>query len=268
MTALLLRLAGPMQSWGTQSRFTQRDTGMEPSKSGIVGLLCAALGMPRDADRVEHGGRRIILAELAALPMAVRVEREGRVERDYQTVGGWHLRADEVRRYGVAQAGGGVRTVESERFYLADADFLVGLEGEAGLLTHLHAALQSPCWQLSLGRKSFVPALPIYVPQIPSHYGPPIREMPLLDVMHDEPWRIRRGNECVPKRLRLVYDLDSTGARGSDETAVQARRQDVPVSFAIARREYRARTVAITTIPNPSFAEKGGEPDVSLPVAR
>ena len=48
MHTLLLRLAGPMQSWGTQSRFTIRDTGLEPSKSGIIGLLCAALGKPRD----------------------------------------------------------------------------------------------------------------------------------------------------------------------------------------------------------------------------
>ena len=43
MSVLLLRLAGPMQAWGTQSRFTVRDTGLEPSKSGVIGLLCAAL---------------------------------------------------------------------------------------------------------------------------------------------------------------------------------------------------------------------------------
>ncbi len=45
MSTLLLRLAGPMQSWGTQSRFTERDTGREPSKSGVVGLLAAAVGL-------------------------------------------------------------------------------------------------------------------------------------------------------------------------------------------------------------------------------
>ena len=48
MSVLLMRLAGPMQSWGTQSRFGHRDTGTEPSKSGVIGLLCAALGWPRD----------------------------------------------------------------------------------------------------------------------------------------------------------------------------------------------------------------------------
>jgi len=48
MAVLLLRLMGPMQSWGTQSRFSHRDTDLEPSKSGVIGLLCAAMGKPRD----------------------------------------------------------------------------------------------------------------------------------------------------------------------------------------------------------------------------
>ena len=48
---LLLRLAGPMQSWGLESRFDQRDTGREPSKSGVLGLICAALGKPRTTNQ-------------------------------------------------------------------------------------------------------------------------------------------------------------------------------------------------------------------------
>ena len=48
MPTLLLRLVGPMQSWGTTSRFDERDTGKEPSKSGVVGLLAAALGIDRE----------------------------------------------------------------------------------------------------------------------------------------------------------------------------------------------------------------------------
>jgi CRISPR system Cascade subunit CasD len=264
MTTLLLRLAGPMQSWGTQSRFTQRDTGMEPSKSGVIGLLCAALGIPREGDRGGHDGRVITLSELAALPMGVRVEREGVMERDYHTAGGSHLLRDKLRGYGVAQAGGGVRPVQSDRFYLADADFLVGLEGDTNLLAHLNAALQAPHWPLALGRRSFVPAVPIHVPDDPRRYGPALRAPQLLEVIRNEPWRVRRDYEPTPARLRLVFDLDAVGARDVDQTAVQARRQDVPVSFAIAHREYRARTVAITTIPNPSFSHERAQPDVPL----
>ena len=52
MTAtLLLRLQGPMQSWGTTSRFDERDTQLEPSKSGVLGLVCAAIGRDRQGGR-------------------------------------------------------------------------------------------------------------------------------------------------------------------------------------------------------------------------
>ena len=69
MSVLLLRLAGPMQSWGVESRFTVRDTGLEPSKSGVVGLLCAALGRRRDADIADNE------IGLGAAPHDLRVAR-------------------------------------------------------------------------------------------------------------------------------------------------------------------------------------------------
>ena len=81
-STLLFRVEGPMQSWGTQSRFSHRDTGHEPSKSGIIGLVCAALGKPREE---RPGDGFPTLRQLTALTMGVRVDREGRVERDYHT---------------------------------------------------------------------------------------------------------------------------------------------------------------------------------------
>ena len=80
MPTLLLRLTGPMQSWGTASRFSERDTGPEPSKSGVLGLLCAALGVDRaDWDR---------LNPLTFLRMGVRHDRPGIPRYDYQTAAG------------------------------------------------------------------------------------------------------------------------------------------------------------------------------------
>jgi len=145
MATLLLRLSGPMQSWGTTSRFDERDTQLEPSKSGVIGLVCAALG--RD--------RREPVDDLAALRMGVRVDREGVPMRDYQTATGVVIASS-----GKADLG---RTVVSPRFYLSDAAFLVGLEGECGLLESIQAALQNPVWPLALGRKSFVPGTPVWL---------------------------------------------------------------------------------------------------------
>ena len=70
MPTLLLRLVGPMQSWGTTSRFDERDTGKEPSKSGVIGLLAAALGIDRE--------NWVDLAPLTRLRMGVRHDRPAR----------------------------------------------------------------------------------------------------------------------------------------------------------------------------------------------
>lgn len=124
MHTLLLRLAGPMQSWGTHSRFSIRDTGREPSKSGVIGLLCAALGRPREEP----------VDDLARLLMGVRIDREGRLLRDFQTA------LDVVKASGARSD----HAVLSNRDYLADADFLVGLCGNSlPLLQRLDDALRS-----------------------------------------------------------------------------------------------------------------------------
>src|SRR5690349_17499587 len=125
MAVLLLRLQGPMQSWGTQSRFRDRDTGREPSKSGVIGLLCAALGRPRWKP----------VDDLASLTMGVRVDREGVMQMDYHT----------------AQRPGEKNAILSPRMYLSDAIFLVGLQGDGDLLVKLDQAVAHPHWQICLG---------------------------------------------------------------------------------------------------------------------
>ena len=77
MATLLLRLVGPMQSWGTTSRFDDRDTAKEPSKSGVLGLVAAALGIDRE--------NWVELEPLCHLCMGVRHDRPGVPKRDYQT---------------------------------------------------------------------------------------------------------------------------------------------------------------------------------------
>lgn len=144
MPTLLLRLQGPMQSWGTISRFDERYSQFEPSKSGVLGLVCAALGR----DRSEP------IDDLTSLMMGVRVDREGVMLCDFQTA------------TGVVSASGTIdrkRTVVSPRYYLSNAVFLVGLEGDSLLLSEIHEALFKPYWPLFLGRKSYVPSPPVYL---------------------------------------------------------------------------------------------------------
>ena len=77
MATLLLRLAAPLQAWGADSKFETRKTGREPTKSGVIGLLAAALGLRRD--------EREALLRLTGLRFGVRVEREGQLLVDYHT---------------------------------------------------------------------------------------------------------------------------------------------------------------------------------------
>lgn len=144
---LLLRLEGPMQSWGYRSRFDYRDTALEPTRSGVIGLICAAMGIARE----EY---KDISSRFDTIRMGVRVDKEGRPERDYHTAGGDH---HDPREYGVIKADGSRKgTVVSYRDYLADAIFTVGLESNnKDLLEEIAQALCNPTWTLFLGRKAF-----------------------------------------------------------------------------------------------------------------
>jgi CRISPR system Cascade subunit CasD len=227
----LFRIAGAMQSWGTGSRFLVRDTGAEPSKSALIGLLCAALGKPRE----EQASDRPRLAELCALRLGVRADREGEVRLDFQTAGG---SASPGGGYAVIRADGSAASaVLSRRYYLADAEFLVGIEGEEALLTRLAQALCAPRWQLFLGRKAFPPSAPINLPGVAPWAAGWRRGSSLLAALASCPWLgglAPRAGELRPARLRIVVD---------DPCGLETRR-DVPLSFSPRRFSIRRVTSA------------------------
>jgi CRISPR system Cascade subunit CasD len=233
MSTFLLRLTAPMQCWGYRSRFRERDSGLEPTKSGVIGLLCAALGRMRDEP----------VDDLAALQMGVRVDREGILRNDYHTTGG-DYRIES--HYGVPKADGGKpETVLSNRHYLADAEFLVGLEGDAGTLRSLEAALRRPATQLFFGRKSFLPGAPVLLPEI-EPWAPRVRDESLLDVLRGYPWLgglDRPGRRPKPDRVRIIYDMI--------DRPTHDMRSDVPISF--AERTFSSRYVETEWIALPEL---------------
>lgn len=212
---LLLRLSAPMQSWGVASRFSRRDTGKEPSKSGVIGLLCAALGISRDEANTENP----FFAALIKLKMNVLVIREGILGNDYHTT------------QNIAKADGGMKDTElSTRFYLADADFVVGLEGEdLQTLETLQRNLQNPRWQIFLGRKAFAPALPIYFREgvfADKKFDELLQSGELAEMLDKHEADFGKYPKANSARKRLIIEDDEKGT----ET-----RQDVPLSFADRR---------------------------------
>jgi CRISPR system Cascade subunit CasD len=187
MPTLLMRMRGPMMSWGDHSRFTIRDTRREPTKSAAIGLLCAALGRPRWES----------IADIAALKMGVRVNQEGLVQCDYHTI------LDSIK-----SSGSKGDTVISQRYYVADADYLVGFEGDdRALLENLDAALANPVWQIYFGRKSFVPSCPVQAG---------IQDLPVAEALKQFPHRVSKKQQ-----LRHVLEV-------SDSLDV---RRDVPIDW-------------------------------------
>lgn len=226
MATLLFCSVAPLQSWGIQSAFSIRDTGREPSKSGVIGLLGSALGCQREDTTT--------IARLASLKMGVRADREGGILRDYHTAGkGGYLDTD----------GKSIKksTILSNRYYLTDAAFLIGVESpDLNWLTILSHALYSPHWMLFLGRKACIPSQPVWLQDglFPHHT--------LDQALADYPWLGKNFEEYQRlSPLRLVYDDPENGTE---------IRQDHPLSFAKSNRQFiprRLKTVFLEQ--NPPF---------------
>ena len=205
-----------MQAWGTRSRFEYRDTEREPTFSGIIGIIAAAEGLPRGAD----------LSEYHQLVMTVRVDREGELDREFQTA------------LDVVKASGGTETQIIHRDFLADAAFHVAVEGPDSLIKRIFAALHRPRYPLFLGRKSYLPSIPIVYPGKESYIDTNkdaltfLCGLPLatdLAISRDE---LIAGDKT--KKIRFVVP--------HTDSSVETR-QDIPWDFDIYRRRYSTRYI-------------------------
>ena len=204
MGTLLLKLAGPLQAWGVESKFDERRTLNFPTKSGVIGMVAAALGRSRE-ESVEY---------LSKLKFGVRVDREGELLQDYHTAKGKNMYV-------------------TKRYYLADAIFLAGLESDdQKFLAQIETALKNPAFPLYLGRRSCVPTQPLVLG---------VRETDLLTALYNEPWLLPewRQKKCTAseRKLRIITD-DTKNINDSD-----AILRDVPVSFNRVHREFIWRNV-------------------------
>lgn len=229
MTVLLLRLAGPMQSWGIDSRFARRETLRHPTKSGVLGLLAAAQGLRRTDP----------LQDLMGLSFGVRVDQPGVLMSDFHTA--------HDRRSGASMP-------LSTRYYLADAVFVAAVEGPDGLMETLDHAVRHPKFPLFLGRRSCPVSGQI---SLGVHTGK------LADVLADCEWQAAGWyRKQTVREVPLPIYLDADEAPGSPVVAMP----DDPISFDPRRRLHGWRNVAQTTVskPNPDgqgvdfFAALGG----------
>lgn len=180
MSTLLLRFAGPMQAWGADSRFDVCRTNREPTKSGVIGLLAAALGWRRDAP----------LDDLEALQFGVRVDREGVLLRDF------HM----VRSAKTAYV--------TTRYYLCDAVFLTGVFSEdEALMQRLAEAVSHPAFPLFLGRRACPPEGRVFLG---------LREEALEEALMHAPSLLSQQTMDPNKMTRMVLEDPAGPARLRD----------------------------------------------------
>ncbi len=210
---LALRLEGPMQSWGFDSQYNRRNTGLMPTKSAIAGMCCAALGLNRGSD-----GERDFLVLFAKTKMTAiaiprnRAKKELPVRRlqDYHTV-------QNTRR-----ASGGINKdcVLTHRQYLTDASFGVILTGERSLLELISEALKNPVWGVWLGRKNCIPTAPVLAG---------------LKDTETEALKLLIGEQPIGTFTRQIEVANFADGRDSIP--------DAPISFASDQRTFSPRRV-------------------------
>lgn len=186
---LLLRLEGPLQSWGLRSWWDVRDTADEPSKSGVIGLLGCALGYPMQDPRLGELDRQ--------LRLGVREEHAGTRLTDFHTITGILPTAEG----GVKGSEDDPSTIISPRTYLQDAAFLAVVAGPADLLTACRDALLAPRWPIYLGRKACPPSRPVFDAVTEAYDS-------VKDALERHPWdwQGRAVLRELPRRLRIVWE--------------------------------------------------------------
>jgi CRISPR system Cascade subunit CasD len=204
LKTLLLRLSAPMQSWGSNSLFDRRETDDIPTKSGVIGLVAAALGLERDAPLAKF-------EILNSLKFGVRVDAPGSRMTDFQ----------------ITEMGEKLSANLSQKIYLCDAIFLIGLSSEnVEVLQKVEEACRNPMFPLFLGRRSCPPTLPLVLG---------IRDKDLYQTLLDEPWQMpewRRKGTANRIILRIVMD----------EIDGRIIKKDVPISFSPFNRTYGYRS--------------------------
>jgi CRISPR system Cascade subunit CasD len=241
---LLLHLSGPLQSWGEKSRFNDRDTARFPTRSGVIGMIAAALGRRREES----------VDDLRRLRIAVRTDRHGTLLRDFHTVGGGLPNRLTVATAEGKRRSGETGTLVTHRYYLQDAAFTLaitnpdpGAQRDGDLLATCEAALRAPAWPPYLGRRSCPPAGPVLLAACTDTW----RDLTHLPVHQTQPFQ--------PQQLAVKFHADEPLARlpipphctlDAQQTSTQVN--DEPVSFVSLDRRYLGRTVYQHTVRMPS----------------
>jgi CRISPR system Cascade subunit CasD len=241
--AFAILLDGPMQSWGSSSRFNRRETEAFPTKSALIGLIAAAAGIDKHSpDEAEK------LAPFSALRLTVyRLPRTtGRLVRrlsDFHTVGGGHdgsTAFDKMSRPRKASGGSSPNAVLTNRIFLNEARFIAAFEGDAAIVASSIHHLENPIWGVWFGRKTCLPAMPLCpVAAVDTHAAAGV----LIKRIHD--WEKAIGRESFPSELNPASLERWEEPQWNEIRPGDFHLHDQPSSF--GQRDYNTRPIRHVT---------------------
>lgn len=234
---LLLWLEAPLQSWGFDSKFGRRDTIAFPTKSGVMGLICSAMGA--GGEEVEllrefSDLRQTVISFVRAKKTSDRLlgyQREIPL-RDFQMVGSGYDDEDPWENLMIPKMSNGKKPVWSGtkmtyRYYLQDAAFAVVLEIPPNKTEVIRDCLINPVWDLYLGRKSCTPTDFIY-----------------RGIFEHESEAIQKAISIAEEKHRVEDFRVLQGVLIDAEANEVLTLNDVPVQFGPKKR-YRDRQVSL-----------------------
>lgn len=241
MQALVFTLAAPMMAFGEIAVDERRGTAPRPTRSAVLGLLAAALGLERADPRQRP------FAD--GYDIAVRTDRAGRVLADYHTVqvppsSAINKAAKQTGRRPATRAEelavGDLGTKLTRRDYLTDAAFTVLIVARPVApvpLSELAGALERPHWRLSAGRRSCPLGLP------------PAPRVIEADTVIGAFTAYDKGEDGSPDRaaLRALFRSDRTGRHSLHPLAAPIAADlglEAVLGFSVSRRETRRDAIA------------------------
>ncbi len=216
---LALRLSGVMQSWGYNSEYTYRNSGLFPTKSAVLGLCCAAKGLSRGSDEEREFLESVADCSMTAIALPhTRTAGEKTWSINVRRIEDFHT----VEKTKTAAGKSNPNAVITYRQYLCDADFIVLLEVDAAVANDLRNKLSDPDWGVWLGRKACIPSAPVFAGVFSS------MDEVCSDLLEG------KALKCFTHQKEVTsFEL------GSDTL------MDKPIDYAIDRRERSQRRVKI-----------------------
>lgn len=216
MKTVLLKLSGPMQSWGTSSHFVTRNTEYYPSKSAIIGIIAASFGYRRDEDEK--------INKLNDLDFAVRIDQVGVLRKDF------HIASNYIDIWNNTDS------YLTYRYYLEDSVFVVALSSEdEKWMDEIIYALKHPYFQQFMGRRSC---------PVPIDFVLKESERGAIDAIKNLSWQ---ASEHYKKRNK-EYIADIYADKKLLEGEAYTTRNDRVVSFSQKERKFSPRFEARTSI--------------------